>query len=56
MKKLLIVQYETSDEDGGLNRLIVADPDKTLPNGNKEIIKILIDSYADDIFKELTEG
>ena len=56
MKKLYILQYETSDDENGLNALIVADPDKTLPNGNTEVIKILIGSYADDMIKELTEG
>lgn len=55
MKKLLIVQYEY-DEDSELGSLIVADPEKTLPNGNKEVIKILIGNYADEIYKELTEG
>ena len=53
MKKWLIVQYDTDDE---LSGLIVADPEKTLPNGNKEVIKILIGDYADEIYKELTEG
>ena len=52
MKRLLIVQYDT---DGELSSLIVADPEKTLPNGNKEVIKILIGDYADEIYKELTE-
>ena len=51
MKRLLIVQYDT---DSGLNGLIVVDPEKTLPNGNKEVIKILIGDYADEIYKELT--
>ena len=52
MKKWLIVQYDTDDE---LHGLIVADPEKTLTNGNKEVIKILIGNYADEIYKELTE-
>lgn len=52
MKRLLIVQYDT---DGELSGLIVADPEKILPNGNKEVIKILIGDYADEIYKELTE-
>ena len=52
MKRLLIVQYDT---DGELNGLTVADPYKTLPNGNKEVIKILIGDYADEIYKELTD-
>lgn len=52
MKRLLIVQYDTDSE---LHGLIVADPKKTLPNGNKEVIKILIGDYADEIYKELTE-
>ncbi len=52
MKRLLIVQYDT---DSKLSGLIVADPEKTLPNGNKEVIKILIGDYADEIYKELTE-
>ena len=56
MKKLYILQYETSDDENGLNALIVADPDKTLPNGNIKVVKILIGDYADNIFKELTEG
>ena len=47
----MIVQYDT---DSGLNGLIVVDPEKTLPNGNKEVIKILIGDYADEIYKELT--
>ena len=53
MKKWLIVQYDTDDE---LHGLIVADPEKTLPNGNKEVISILVGTYADEIYKELTEG
>lgn len=56
MKKRLIVQYEVHNDKSKFNTLIVADPNKTLPNGNNEIIKILFGSYADDIFKELTEG
>ena len=51
MKKLLIVQYDT---DSDLHGLIVADPEKTLPNGNKEVIEILVGDYADEIYKELT--
>ena len=56
MKKLLVVQYETSDVENGINRLIVADPYKKLPNGNNEVIKVLIGDYADEVFKQLTEG
>lgn len=54
MEKLLVVSYDKSDND--LSALTVADPNKRLPNGNLEVIKILIGSYADEIFKELTEG
>lgn len=51
MKRWLIVQYDTDSE---LHGLIVADPKKTLPNGNKEVITILVGDYADEIYKELT--
>ena len=54
MEKLLIVSYDKSGTD--LSTLTVADPNRHLPNGNLEVIKILIGSYADEIFKELTEG
>ena len=53
MEKFYIVKYK-KDSDG-LSALIVADPDITLPNGNKKVVKILIGSYADDILKELIE-
>ena len=53
MKRWLIVQYDT---DSDLHGLIVADPENTLPNGNKEVISILVGDYADEIYKELTEG
>lgn len=56
MKKLLIVQYDYPDEGDGLTALIVADPDKVLPNGNYEVKKILLGKYADEIYKQLTEG
>ena len=51
MKRWLIVQYDTDSE---LHGLIVADPKKTLPNGNKEVVTILVGNYADEIYKELT--
>lgn len=54
MEKYYIVKYEKKED--GLSALIVADPDITLLNGNKKVVKILIGSYADDILKELTEG
>ena len=53
MKKTLILVYETEKQDGGFNTLIIADPDKTLPNGNKEIVKMLLDNYADEVYAEL---
>ena len=53
MKKTLVVIYDT---DKDLHGLIVVDPDKTLPNGNKEVISILCGDYADDIYKELVKG
>ena len=53
MKKTLILVYETKDKEEGLNALIVADPDETLPNGNKKVVKILLDDYADEIYAEL---
>ena len=53
MRKMLIVIYDT---DNDLHGLIVVNPDKTLPNGNKEVIKILCGNYADDIYKELVDG
>lgn len=52
MKRWLIVQYDT---DSDLHGLIVADPKKTLPNGNKEVISILVGDYADEIYDELTK-
>ena len=55
MKKTLAVVYETDLVSPGSTALYVVDPDITLPNGNNKVIKILIDSYADDIYKELTE-
>ena len=51
--KWLLVQYDTDKE---VHALTVADPEETLPNGNKKVVKILIGDYADDIYKELTEG
>ena len=56
MKKILILVYETREPEEGFNTLIVADPDKTLPNGNKEIVKMFIDNSADETYKELVEG
>ncbi len=56
MKKILILVYETEKQDGGFNTLIIADPDKTLPNGNKEIVKMLLDNYADEVYAELVRG
>ena len=53
MKRQLVVIYDTNND---LNRLIVVDPDEVLENGNSKVIKILIGDYADDIYKELTEG
>ena len=53
MKKTLIVVYDTDKE---LHGLIVANPDKVLENGNIEIINIIVGSYADEIFQELTKG
>ena len=54
IKKLYLVQYEKKDEDS-LPFLIVADPDITLPNGNKKILNIIIGDYADELIKELTK-
>ena len=54
IKKLYIVQYEQNED--GFSSLTVADPNITLPNGNKKVIKILIGDYADQILKELTEA
>lgn len=54
MEKLYILSYKKSEND--LSALVIADPDITLPNGNIKVVKILIGDYADDIFKELTEG
>ena len=53
MKKELIVVYDTEKE---LHGLAVADPNKRLPNGNYEILTILIGDYADEIYKVLTDG
>lgn len=53
MKKAYYVIYEK--EENGLSSLTVVDPDSVLPNGNNEVVKILIDDYADEILKELTE-
>lgn len=52
MEKLYILKYIKGDEDS-LSQLIVADPYKTLPNGNKEIITMIIGDYADELFHEL---
>lgn len=54
MKKLYLIQYEKENEDS-LPDLIVADPDITLPNGNKKIINIIVGDYADELIKELTK-
>lgn len=56
MKKILSVVYEQNNSDYECNVLYVVDPDTKLPNGNMKVIKTLIGSYADDIFKELTEA
>ena len=53
IKKLYLVQYEKNED--GLPALIVADPDITLPNGNKNILNIIIGDYADELIKELTK-
>ena len=53
IKKLYLVQYENNED--GLPALIVADPDITLPNGNKKILNIIIGDYADELIKELTK-
>ena len=37
----------------GLNALFVVNPDKILPNGKNEVVKVLIGDYADEIAKEL---
>lgn len=52
MRKMLIVIYDT---DNDLHGLTVVNPDKKLPNGNNEVINILIGDYADDIYNELTK-
>ncbi len=39
--------------EAGLNALFVVDPNKVLPNGKNEVIKVLIGDYADEIAKEL---
>lgn len=54
IKKLYLVQYEKKDEDS-LPALIVADPDITLPNGNKKILSIIVGDYADELIRELTK-
>ena len=53
MKKILLVIFDT---DKDLHSLDVVDSEVRLPNGNNKVIKILIGDYADDIYKELTEG
>lgn len=53
IKKLYLVQYEKKEDE--LPALIVADPDITLPNGNKKILNIIIGDYADELIKELTK-
>ena len=52
MKKTLVVVYDT---DSDLHGLAVVNPNKKLPNGNNEVINILIGDYADYIFNELTK-
>lgn len=52
MKKLLIIQYEADDE---LSVLHVADPEETLPNGNKKVLKTFVGEWADEIYTQLTE-
>lgn len=54
MKNILAIVYETNPEPN-CNVLYVADPNTKLPNGNNKVIKILIGSFADDVYKELTE-
>lgn len=54
MKKLYLIQYEKENEDS-LSALIVADPDITLPNGNKKVVNIIVGDYADELIKELTK-
>ena len=53
MKKLYILQYEK--DESGFASLVVADPDITLPNGNKKVINIIVGDYADELIKELTK-
>ena len=54
-EKWYLIKYKTVTEKNGLNSLTVVDPDVTLDNGNKEVVKILIGSYADEVMKELLE-
>lgn len=49
-KRLYIVEFD----DSGLHSLSVADPMKKLENGNLEIVKMLIGTYADEIYEHLT--
>lgn len=56
MKKAYYVIYEQPDNKETLSTLTVVDPDKKLPNGKNEVVKILFSDYADEIYKELTEG
>lgn len=55
MKKILTIVYEQNKSDLECNVLFVVDQDTTLPNGNMKVIKTLIGSYADEVYKELTE-
>lgn len=54
-KKILTVVYEQNNSDFECNVLFVVDQDTTLPNGNYKVIKTLIGSYADEVYKDLTE-
>ena len=53
MIKTLLVVYDTDKE---LHGLTVANPYKKLPNGNLEVISILVGDHADEIYNELTKG
>ena len=53
MKRTLIIVYDTDSE---LHGLTVANPDKILPNGNIEVLNILIGDFADEIYNELMKG
>lgn len=50
MEKLYILKYDNNDD---LPALIIADPDVTLPNGNKKVINIIVGDYADELLHEL---